>query len=202
MTENNTLLIPIFPEATLYVSKLTIKNNKINNLIKNTKFIITKGNYNCYVSNKYNVLDDLHEIKKQCTTQIKKYLTDVLKYKMDFKFLNSWITKTEPDGYGYTHMHTNSFFSGVFYPKGDKNYFINFYRDRRDIYDVDKHEDNQFNCSRYKLNIEEDNILILFPSHLKHSIEKNTSKNNRYSIAFNINPKGSIGVADSKIYFE
>jgi hypothetical protein len=52
------------------------------------------------------------------------------------------------------------------------------------------------------LTLTENSILILFPSDLKHSIEKNLSDKTRYSIAFNTLPLGEIGDADSKINFK
>jgi hypothetical protein len=50
--------------------------------------------------------------------------------------------------------------------------------------------------------VNENNVLILFPSDLEHSIEKNLSEENRYSLAFNILPLGEIGSEDSKINFK
>ena len=44
--------------------------------------------------------------------------------------------------------------------------------------------------------------IILFPSNLRHSIEKNLSNKIRYSIAFNTLPLGEIGTGDSKINFK
>ena len=47
----------------------------------------------------------------------------------------------------------------------------------------------------------EDNYLILFFSQLRHKILLNTSNQNRFSLAFNILPKGEFGTIDSKSIF-
>ena len=44
-----------------------------------------------------------------------------------------------------------------------------------------------------------DNLLIIFNSLLDHEILENTSKHTRYSIAFNLLPKGTIGKGDAQI---
>jgi ectoine hydroxylase-related dioxygenase (phytanoyl-CoA dioxygenase family) len=44
----------------------------------------------------------------------------------------------------------------------------------------------------YALKLNEGTI-VLFPSHLNHSVEENLSNQNRYSIAFNFFVKGKFG---------
>ena len=44
----------------------------------------------------------------------------------------------------------------------------------------------------YKLQLDEGKVVI-FPSHLEHKVEKNLSKEKRYSIAFNFFVKGKFG---------
>jgi ectoine hydroxylase-related dioxygenase (phytanoyl-CoA dioxygenase family) len=47
-------------------------------------------------------------------------------------------------------------------------------------------------AEKYILNVKEGTIVI-FPSHLEHSVEKNNSNENRYSIAFNFYVRGKFG---------
>ena len=51
---------------------------------------------------------------------------------------------------------------------------------------------NALNCSHF---IKEtyNNLLVLFPSHLVHSTEKNNSDEDRYSLAFNYFVEGDLG---------
>ena len=202
MIEDDPLIIPIFPEAVLSIYKLNVNGEKILKYIKNLNFVSVNQEYSdCYVSDTYSVLNNLPDLKKELNLKIKKHLNEILKYEMDYKFVNSWATKTEPNGYSDNHIHTNTFFSGVFYPKGDKDFNIVFYKERKEIFFMNKLEHNDFNCSSQKLNIQDDNILVLFPSYLEHSIDKNMSVENRYSIAFNINPKGYVGKGDGRVFF-
>ena len=51
---------------------------------------------------------------------------------------------------------------------------------------------NALNCSHFVKGVEP-NLLLLFPSHLVHSTEKNASDENRYSLAFNYFVEGELG---------
>ena len=59
-------------------------------------------------------------------------------------------------------------------------------------------ENNVYNSSQWVLNPKQ-NDLILFPSELNHQIKKSTIEETRYSIAFNVLPKGLLGYKDSII---
>jgi uncharacterized protein (TIGR02466 family) len=120
---------------------------------------------------------------------------------MDYKFLNSWATRASHNEHDERHVHRNTFLSGVYYPLGNKDFKIKFYRNKSDFWNIEKKENNFFNTREIILNIVEDNTLLLFPSDLEHSIVKNNSETTRYSIAFNINPKGYIGENDTKVFF-
>ena len=51
---------------------------------------------------------------------------------------------------------------------------------------------NALNCPTFVKGVE-NNLLVLFPSHLIHSTEKNNSDQNRYSLAFNYFVEGELG---------
>jgi uncharacterized protein (TIGR02466 family) len=196
---------PIFPQAVLGLNKLNVDSDKILKHFENIEFEITgstkEQNALCFISNNKNIFEELTWLKNEIYSQVKYYLNNVLQFKMDFQFTTSWITKTEPNGYSQKHSHCNSFLSGVFYPKGDKNFNIKFYK-KNYFWNIETIENNLLNAEWYNFNIVEDNILILFPSNLEHSIEKNLSKIKRFSLAFNVLPLGEIGSQDSKINFK
>jgi hypothetical protein len=48
----------------------------------------------------------------------------------------------------------------------------------------------------------EKNLLVFFPSVLRHRVSKYSGKDNRYSLAFNLFPTGKIGNGDSSIDFD
>jgi uncharacterized protein (TIGR02466 family) len=196
----NSLTIPIFPEAVLHICRVNVDKNEMLNYIKNNNFIKNENGHNCYMSSNTYVLNDLSNLKNEIQKHVNHYLKNILQYKMNFKFVKSWLTKTEPEGHSSEHRHANSFLSGVYYPESGKDFNICFYK-KDNFWDVKSENFNDFNARNYRLNISEDNFLILFPSDLKHGIAVNNSNADRYSIAFNINPSGYIGSGDSRIFF-
>jgi uncharacterized protein (TIGR02466 family) len=195
----------IFPQAVLGLTKLNIDSNEIKKYLENVEFEITEsskeGDSFCFISKDQSIFEKLPFLKNEIYNNIKNYLNNIMKLKMDFQFTTSWATKTLTNGYSQKHKHSNSFLSGVYYPIGDKNFNIKFYK-KNSFWDVQKNEINNLNADWYGINIVENSILILFPSDLKHSIEKNLSDKTRYSIAFNTLPLGEIGDGDSKINFK
>ena len=49
---------------------------------------------------------------------------------------------------------------------------------------------NIYSATKWDLKVKK-NTLLIFPSELQHKIQKNTLKDDRYSIAFNVLPIGS-----------
>jgi uncharacterized protein (TIGR02466 family) len=196
---------PIFPQAVLGLNKLKVDYNKVLKYIENIEFERTNPSIQkeaeVYISKNHNILENISDLKNEICNSVKNYLNNIMKLKMDFQFTTSWVTKTLPNGYSQKHSHKNSFLSGVYYPIADKNFSIKFYK-KSDFWGVQTIEANNLNAEWYGFNIYENSALILFPSHLKHSIEKNLSDKTRYSIAFNTLPFGEIGEGDSKINFK
>jgi uncharacterized protein (TIGR02466 family) len=199
------IIIPIFPEAVVYSTILDIDSDNILNYCKNLNFNYTKSSLrkegDCCISDKFNVFDDLNQLQNKIEEHIKNYLYKVMSYKMDFKFVNSWATKANVNGFSPRHFHSNTFLTGVYYPKGHKEYKIKFYKKNESFWNIEVDNYNDFNGITMTYIIEKDSTLLLFPSDVGHSIETNSSNTDRYSIAFNINPKGFIGSSDSRVFF-
>ena len=196
---------PIFPQAVLGLNTIEVNSDKVLNYIKNIEFETTPSSIRneslCYISKSKKIFENIPYLEDEIFKNIKNYLNNIMKLKMNFQFTTSWVSKTPPQGISQKHLHSNSFLSGVYYPKGNKNFNIRFYK-KNNFWDIEKTENNILNADWYSFNIFKDNTLILFPSHLEHSIEKNLSDKTRYSIAFNTLPLGEIGVGDSKINFK
>jgi uncharacterized protein (TIGR02466 family) len=205
MKEDNLKTFAIFPQATIALIKLNINTNKILNYLNKIKFegeeqLKNKEN-TCFMTPDLEILNKIPFLKKNIFNCVENYLKNIMKFKMNFQFTTSWAIKTMPNGCSQKHAHPNSFLSGVYYPKGNKGFNIKFYR-KNNFWNIKTIENNDFNAEWYTFNIIEDNILLLFPSDLEHSIEKNLSEETRYSIAFNSLPLGEIGSGDSKINFK
>ena len=66
------------------------------------------------------------------------------------------------------------------------------------LWPIPVYEDNNVNAERYCVDLEEGTILI-FPSHLEHSVNENKSNQNRYSIAFNFYVRGTFGKEEYRL---
>jgi uncharacterized protein (TIGR02466 family) len=202
MTKNKGSIISVFPEAVIYSNELNLNSEKIITYLNKLNFNrIKKEECVCYVSKNFNIFNEIPFLRKQIESHVKNYLYNIFNYKMDYKFLNSWATKTNKNGNDEKHVHCNTFLSGVYYPIGNENFKIKFYKKKNEFWDIKCKEYNEFNSKEVIFKIDKNNTLLLFPSDLEHSIVKNNSEITRYSIAFNINPKGYIGEDDAKVFF-
>ena len=154
----------------------------------------------CYTTaEKFKLLDEpiMADLKKSIMNQLNEYKNEVLGYKSTkFNIITSWGTKTDVDGFSYSHNHTNSFLSAVYYPEEGSDILFTSYR-TRDI-EVVPDEYNLWTSNLLKVTPVK-NLLLFFPSSAWHNIEKNVTGQSRYSIAMNMLPAGNIGAYDSKI---
>lgn len=146
-------------------------------------------------------LPEFSDLKNKILTSLEKYVYDYLSIKKDvkFKFLNSWIVRHKKGDVAQAHMHGNSIFSGCYYllhKPGNGN--IVFQKEHA-IHNIaypsimfDYEKLNAVNCESYTIKCHQD-LLIFFPSHIKHSVEENEIDTDRYCLAFNIFPVGKFG---------
>jgi uncharacterized protein (TIGR02466 family) len=204
---NKSMIMPLFPEAIIYGTTIDVDKNEIINHISKLEFKETRNSElnadatKCYITKDLNVLKDLNFLQNKIDEHVKIYLYGILKYQMDHKWCNSWFSKTKPGGISHKHMHSNTFLTGVYYPIGNENFKITFHKKEEYTWCIETNESNEYNSKYITFNIKDDNTLFIFPSWLNHQIAKNTSNVDRYSLAFNINPKGFIGISDSRVYF-
>ena len=115
---------------------------------------------------------------------------------------NSWVLKHEPNDYNPAHAHANSLITGVYYLEvpehsGD----ITFHKPDglTNIFHVSTNipykEYTPTNCGRWTFTPREGDIL-LFPSHLYHSVGVNETNKQRYSLSINFHIKGTLGTED------
>lgn len=109
----------------------------------------------------------------------------------------SWVSIKSPNEAHQVHAHPNSVISGVYY-FDDNNTPINFY-------DVKGSPDSCFELRVPKKTVESvfaesvvqylprKGNIVLFPSYLRHSVDRNTTNEKRYSLAFNIIPRFGLG---------
>ena len=103
---------------------------------------------------------------------------------------NIWVNINRYKDYNKLHNHPLSIISSVFYIKTNKDagniYFLN--NNEIDTFIDNKHisQYNDYNCQSVSFEIEE-NVLLLFPSWLKHYVNPNLSNQDRISLSFNTN---------------
>ena len=119
---------------------------------------------------------------------------------INYKIFSSWLTKTEPKAFSESHSHTNSWLSGVYYPKGNPSFKIKFYNDNKSQFFTPPTKYNIYNSNEWTISPQNDYLIIFF-SQLRHKIILNNSDENRYSLAFNLIPKGKFGEGDSEIIY-
>ena len=147
------------------------------------------------------VLNTYPDLKNRLLEEFKKIAVDILSLHNDFMITTSWLTRTFPGQARQDfHAHKNSYYSGVFYygdyyPESGGIEFVSPLVSYSDFFIIpDKL--SIINSPTWHI-YPEKNTLILFPSYVEHRITENTSTEIRFSLSFNIIPKGLYGYADS-----
>ena len=153
---------------------------------------------NAFVSESFNIMDNIPELRDEVFSALKDYVYNVLQYDVAFKNINSWVTKVSPKGFSQNHHHKNSWLSGVYYPVGDKGFKIKFHSPVPSFFALKPKKVVHENEEEWVYRVE-DNMLLIFPSYLNHEICINNSKKDRYSSGFNIFPTGKLGSGDNSL---
>ena len=183
----------------VYESEIPVRE-KWKVLVKGLEYERTHIN-NSDISKDRKILNSMPELKAEiedhCENYVRKYLT--VKDSAKFYLQNSWCNIHGPNERSQIHYHGNSLLSGVYYPILPKNsgdiafhkvgiYTNIFHQSIRFEYD----EHNNITAEQYVVELEE-GAIVIFPSHLEHSVQKNLSNENRYSLAFNFYVRGKFG---------
>ena len=150
----------------------------------------------------YKVLKELPDLKDEIDNAILYHIREILRFDIGFHIFSSWATKTGPEGYALSHCHSNSWLSGCYYMQSHPSFEILFKSPLSPAWHMpflkgptDLNIYSSFSWSIPTL----PGRLIIFPSLLQHEILTNYSKINRYSIAFNLIPKGALGNNDGSL---
>jgi uncharacterized protein (TIGR02466 family) len=190
---------------TLFIYKLDIKEDLT---LKFTKEKFRYATDTSLMTEDLNILKKYKELNKEINKAVDVTLKEILTLKnINYRIFSSWLTKVRPikksfyyKGFSDSHIHINSWLSGIYYPKGDPGFSVNFFNDNMTQFFTPSTEYNIFN-SRDLVITPKDNFLILFFSQLRHRVMPNHSTKNRFSLSFNLLPKGEFGEADSKAIF-
>lgn len=166
----------------------------LDEVLLETKKLIYIKNKNNYISKHpyYNL--NLYNWFKSCLNEVKnKYYNDNL----DLEIVACWVNKSTKLQAHHKHKHTNSLISGIFYLTSHQFsetvfYFDNpwTYLNRLEIFEICKFSPDNFATKTMVTPIA--GKLILFPSHIEHSVKANNDDNTRYTISFNSFFSGNI----------
>ena len=190
------------PVGVVRMPKLDIK---IKEQLINSNEIVSRPNAN-NPNDKLELLNDFKDLKGAITDQVGSFVHNCLGYskELNFKMTNSWVSKQPPGEHVNLHNHANSLISAVYYLQTPSDC-------GRIIMHKRKHYDNVFSetveipvenftpvaATGWPFDVEED-MLIMFPSNVEHSVEPNTSNQDRYSLASNFFAFGNFGYDNVK----
>jgi uncharacterized protein (TIGR02466 family) len=161
----------------------------------------TSLKYNEKISQNLSVLKDLPEIEKEIKLACDHFINNILFMECKYLIYNSWFTKIKPNNYSGSHIHNNSWISGIYYPIYNQGFKIQFFNDLTNIFYTPVKQYGFYNSKSFTINPLK-NQLILFFSNLRHEICVNESNLDRYSLAFNILPNEKFGEGDSALNFK
>ncbi len=150
-----------------------------------------------------NVLDDesLSDIRKFVNESLDWYIKNIQKTKDEFElyFTQSFVNLISSGQGHYSHMHPNSYLSGVLYIQANReNDNITFLGEacaspKFLAFSTDEY--NVFNSPRWSMPVWTGRLLI-FPSHVPHQVNVVHNSYERVSIAFNTFIRGRIGIEE------
>ena len=191
MSKKEAIVYQLFSMPLMAMS-LDIDNDKLLKYIKNITYRSNMNSDKCYASKSVKILENkkLKKEKEIFLKAIKEYLK-LLGYTQGFKILNSWSTKVKSNYESQPHVHTNTWISGVYYTQDNSS--IQFLKSWSNTSFFNLEFDsstNIYSATKWDVHVKK-NTLLIFPSELKHKINKNILKEDRYSLAFNVLPVGS-----------
>lgn len=205
MNEQIFKVLPIFPHvfgATIVTHNIDELWNTIDTVewFKSTDDCAENG----YVSKDLQLLDSIPNMRNLILAYFYRFKDEVLNYNTtDFDITTSWMTRTDPGGFCQHHNHKNSYYTGILYQgptsDGSGNLCLSDSGIKNETMLLNTPSEETILNSK-QLVIEPDtNLLVFFPSNIQHRISKYTGQGSRYSLAFNLFPKGILGSGDSSI---
>jgi uncharacterized protein (TIGR02466 family) len=186
---------PLF-STPLYKNVLERSNDDVLNYTKNEKFIFIENLENGYMSQNKYVLEspELKSLKDEIQKNINFFAYEVLNVdkSVEFYVANSWIVKHKFEHWSQEHYHNNSLLTGIYYfdvreNSGNIRFLKNtsFTTIFPSVFGIKFSKETLLNMSGIELK-PKNKDLLLFPSHLLHSVGKNENFEERHCLAFNV----------------
>ena len=190
-------MVNLFPTP-VFIADEKYSNDNLLNLIDGLE--VRQNSQNNSSSTDGYVLEwpELFHLKRYIERNLYHYAHHVLgiKEEHNFHITQSWFNVNKKGTSHHSHTHPNSIFSGIFFVDGDDSCPVVFHNSK----DVEFGLPLKFSFKEYSLinsstfSLRNDkNTLLIFPSTLRHSVDKNESDIDRISLSFNTFVNGSIG---------
>lgn len=205
---------PLFTKEVIIFENIDLNHDKILTEIENIEYLPVKpkgtnlsdlmpptGTYISKSNDIFNEIESGKILNDKFYEVIKKSI-DIFEYDINFKIVSNWATKTDPNSTGDFHTHRNFWLTACYYPQGklEDQFSIGFKKETNHLFFPNIKKANSMNTDSYEFFIKE-GTLIVFEADLQHRIGFNNTNKNRYSIAFNVLPKGLVGNTDSRYEF-
>jgi len=211
---------------TIPLQSSPVSTLKINNFLTDsdkqyfrdyTNYMSEGGEHTPLISDSYTLLEcsELFELKNKFNNAVKIYVQEVLHIPdMQFKLIGSWLTKNTLNTSHDTHYHPNSMLSVATYFDDNINkedyiqglvfeqnkldrvfpkFKFNFENLKPDMWNI-------YNCESYTIKPKHNDVII-FPSHLYHRSEINTTES-RFCIGANYFISGELRSKDILSYIK
>ena len=198
---NKREILGLFPQP-IFLSTLEGDFNEAVVKIGNEEMIMEDPEYG-YISKNSDILDlpELTDLKKKILDEVFHFGNEILRFDhKEYTLTLSWLSHKNPDQHHAAHNHPNALLSGSFYydTYEPSSPAIRFHKNIANglPYIQPKYKKdgviNNFNQTSFDIHPSK-NLLVLFVSHMMHSVPPNKSEKIRKSIAFNIFPKETLG---------
>lgn len=187
-------VVPLFPTALFVSSQYEITPSERSFLMGLEWEQNRLGNYSSkdsYVLES----DELRSLRQFLDLQVDYYAHEVLRISrtLDVYITQSWVNRNPAGSSHHPHFHPNSLISGVFFIQGEDCPFIVHREDQLfGNLSLDIEGRSEFNQMKRRINNRSGHAVI-FPSGLRHEVEKNSAESDRYSLSFNTFAKGVLG---------
>ena len=187
-------ILSLFPQP-VYNTIVTCDDDEMGILKQQELYPVGNGS----VSKDNHILDLTPKLKSLINEQANTFLVQ-LGFDFDVMIATSWINHHKQGEWCQDHMHTNSMLSGVLFldipPNSGEFMFRRPGTDGTRLFSStirpEVTKSNHFNSELYSI-ISQTNPMIIFPSYLTHSVSCNKMEAERWTVAFNLFPVGTIG---------
>ena len=143
---------------------------------------------------------EMSRVRQFIDSKIKEFVFKVMGSDAEMVITQSWLNRNGKGESHHEHKHPNSMISGVWYPQiHEKLPPIQFKNSQQRDITLSIKKYNHFNSATFLLPMK-NGELIIFPSHLSHSVPINNSDEERISLSFNTWAKGSMGDIEALTY--